>query len=94
MRFCSFFGCDRFPHTGPHTYWDSERGESVPLKEQRTHAEIAGEAKYKALREKADRIASQVMDAQHFRDYQTASGEEVRAWLTEAALQALTEKES
>lgn len=90
---CSFPGCERIPHyTGLHARWDAERQDWVPLTEQRTRAQIRRDRADAERRNKAERIARDVLEADERDDLpMNATAFQIA---TAAALQALTETEN
>lgn len=88
MKMCSFPGCQHLGgHGGPHGRWDATTQAWVPLAEQRTPAEQMRERRAKINREKAERIAAQVME-------DMTGTESLHGIATAAALAALTETEN
>ncbi|WP_217181596.1 hypothetical protein [Streptomyces sp. AC495_CC817] len=89
MRLCTFPGCERLPHGSnvPHVMWDTRTESFVPIAEQRTPAQLMTERRARINREKAERIARQVVE-------EMIGTGSLHAIATAAALAALTEKEA
>lgn len=98
MILCNFPGCNRLPHNSnvPHARWTGGEGGWKALSEQRTPAEQMRDRRTQINRDKAERIAAEVL-RDTFAGRQAVGGGDItlsglREVATAAALAALTKE--